>query len=70
MLHHVRGVYLNGQFEDSKVKSEDLANHLYYDIHFRPGRALFLDGKCLHKGHLEMSRCMDIQNALVVSLQQ
>lgn len=50
MIHHTRGVYPNGGFKDNGVPSEDLAGHIFYNISYRPGRAFFLDGICIHRG--------------------
>jgi hypothetical protein len=50
VIHHTRGVYPNGDFKDNGVPSENLAEHINYNVLFRPGRALFLDGFCIYRG--------------------
>jgi len=50
MIHLTIGVYPNGERKTNAVKCENLASHIWYNLHFRPGRALVVDGHCIHKG--------------------
>jgi|GEM_PF-6128058 len=50
------GVYQNGDRHYNNVKRDDLEDHLAYNFGFRPGRALFLEGKCIHAGYLLQDR--------------
>ena len=50
MIHHTVGLYPNGETKSNGVPSEDLAAHIQYNITFRPGRALFVDGFCIYRG--------------------
>ena len=52
MNHVTIGVYKNGQYHVNIVKEEHLKDHIEYNKTFRWGRALFVDGKCEHKGYL------------------
>ncbi len=65
MLHTTIGVYNNGDRKVNGVPSENLAGHIQYNLHFRPGRALFVDGKCLHRGYLDRERCDALEEELV-----
>ena len=50
MIHHTRGVYPNGDFKDNGVRPEDIEHHVGYNVLYRPGRALFVDGHCVYEG--------------------
>ena len=50
MIHTTVGVYPNGQYKTNGVESEDLAQHIWYNMTFRPGRTLFVDGVLLYRG--------------------
>lgn len=50
MIHTTIGVYPNKERKVNGVRSENLAEHIQYNIRFRHGRALFVDGKCIYKG--------------------
>lgn len=52
MIHTTIGVYANGEMKFNGVKAGNLINHIDYNLDFRPGRALFVNGKCVHKGYL------------------
>lgn len=52
MIHTTIGVYSDGSCKVNGVKSENLAEHLAYNINYRPGRALLLNGLILYKGFL------------------
>lgn len=63
-LHHSRGVYPNGFHKDNGVHPDHLAEHLKYNVTWRPGRALFVDGKCVNFGGVGEERCREIEIAL------
>lgn len=46
------GVYQNQDYVINGVSAEHLASHIEYNCKFRFGRALFLNGKCIHSGYL------------------
>ncbi len=52
MIHTTVGVYpnLNAPFKSNGVTSENLDNHIKYNKFHRGGRALFVDGECVHQG--------------------
>ncbi len=51
-IHTTIGVYNSGDMKFNGVSSKNLASHLQYNLINRPGRALFVDGICVHKGYL------------------
>lgn len=64
-VHHTMGVYSNGERKHNGVDPRDLADHIKYNLEMRPGRAFFVDGKCLHVGYLGKERCDEIEAELV-----
>jgi hypothetical protein len=54
MIHHTVGVYPNDEHgcgrKHNGVTSENLARHIKYNLDFRPGRSLFVDGWCIYTG--------------------
>lgn len=50
MIHTTIGVYASGDYKVNGVPSENLAEHIKYNITYRPGRAFILDGVVLHTG--------------------
>lgn len=65
MIHHTMGVYPNGSRKHNGVAEEDLNNHIGYNKMFRPGRALFVDGLCVHEGYLSKEECDRISTELL-----
>lgn len=63
-FHHTRGVYSNGEYKDNGVLAENLGAHIQYNMVFRPGRAFFLDGKCLYPGSLGWTRCEELEKSM------
>ena len=59
MIHTTIGVYNTEgvPYKTNGVPSENLADHIKYNIQMRPGRALFLDGVCIWNGYLTWERC-------------
>jgi len=51
-IYSTIGVYHNGDKKFNGVAAEHLGQHIKYNITFRYGRALFLEGKCLYRGYL------------------
>ena len=64
MIHTTIGVYLDGSKKVNGVTSERLADHIRYNLDFRPGRALFVDGICLHRGGLDSVRCDTLERGV------
>lgn len=52
VIHHTCGVYLNDSCKTNGVPSDNLQEHIDYNKFWRPGRALFVDGKCVFAGSL------------------
>jgi len=48
------GVYPNGEIVTNGVSEYNLLTHIGYNVFYRPGRALFIDGICVHKGLLSL----------------
>lgn len=46
------GVYPNGDIKTNGVHENNILTHIGYNVFYRPGRALFIDGICVHKGSL------------------
>jgi hypothetical protein len=63
-IHHTAGYYSNGDAKINGVKSENLDEHIEYNLNWRPGRAFFVDGKCLNQGNLSKERCNEIEKEL------
>jgi hypothetical protein len=64
MIHHTVGVYANGSKKQNGVKIENLADHIKYNMVYRPGRALFVDSVCLNEGYLSKEECALISKGL------
>lgn len=50
--HVTVGVYSNNTFKSNVVPPENLAGHIDFNKKMRPGRALFVDSTCVHRGYL------------------
>tara|TARA_R100000951_G_C2649244_1_gene183794 strand:+ start:2712 stop:2954 length:243 start_codon:yes stop_codon:yes gene_type:complete len=46
------GLYADGSFKINGVEAKDLETHIQYNKNNRPGRALFVDGKCIYSGYI------------------
>lgn len=64
MIHHTMGVYANGDRKHNGVPSENLALHIAYNVRLRFGRALFVDGICIHTGYLSREEADAIETEL------
>lgn len=64
MIHVTAGFYANGDSKFNGVPSENLQEHVDYNLKMRPGRAFFVDGKCLNQGYLTAERCAEIEKEL------
>lgn len=53
MIHHTIGIYPNGEWKCNGVQSEHLAEHIAYNLRFRPGRTFYVDWICLNKGPIK-----------------
>lgn len=51
-MHTTIGVYWDMEYKVNGVHPNDLTYHIDYNITHRPGRALFVDGRCIYKGYL------------------
>ena len=54
-IHTTIGLYLNGDYKINGVSAENLDTHIEYNKTLRFGRALFVDGKCVHEGYYKNS---------------
>ena len=66
-LHHTMGVYANGDRKHNAVKPEHLADHIQYNLEWRPGRAFFVDGVCKNLGYLTQETCDAIETELAAN---
>jgi len=70
-IHTTIGVYNNDQYVMNGVLPEYLEAHIEYNIENRGGRALFVDGICVHRGYLDYDRVqaweMKIKNQQLVT---
>lgn len=64
MIHTTMGVYNSDDFVTNGVADEHLESHIEYNKKWRFGRALFVDGKCVHQGYLSKERCDEWENKL------
>lgn len=58
---HTRGVYSSGDHKENGVALEHINEHIPYNLMFRWGRALFVEGFCINKGYLseeEIAECI------------
>jgi hypothetical protein len=56
MIHTTIGVYNNNSYKANGVTSENLEDHIQYNLRMRPGRAFFVDGVCKNPGYLSDER--------------
>lgn len=52
MNHVTIGVYNSDEYKINIVKPEHLKGHVEYNMSWRWGRALFVDGVCVYNGYL------------------
>jgi hypothetical protein len=64
MNHITVGVYLTGDHKVNVVDSSDLNDHIEYNKRLRFGRALFLDGECIHEGYLSKDSIKEWENKI------
>ena len=64
MIHTTIGLYPNGDFKINGVRPEDLKDHIEYNKQHRWGRALFVDGKCVHNGYLSDEEIKKFQDRI------
>ncbi len=53
IIHTTIGVYPDGTFKINGVSEANLDAHIQYNLTNRWGRALFVDGNCIHKATLK-----------------
>lgn len=64
-IHTTIGIYANGERVVNGCPSDELADHITYNIKMRPGRALFLDGYCIHRGYLNREDITPLEMAFI-----
>lgn len=67
-IHLTVGVYPNNDYVTNGVASDDLAEHIRYNLNARPGRAFFVDGKCRNVGYLGKERCDEWEEFIASNL--
>ena len=55
-IHSEVNVYANGERKCNGVAAEDLEKHIAHNKSVRQGRAIFIDGKCVHRGNLTQTQ--------------
>ena len=63
-IHTTIGLYNNMTYKINGVLNEDLDIHINYNKQFRFGRALFVDGKCVHEGTLSKEKLKEFENII------
>lgn len=61
MIHTTIGVYASGNYKMNGVCEANLSAHIAYNKQARPGRALFVDGKCAHVGNLSEAEIKEFE---------
>lgn len=64
MNHITIGVYSDDSYKINIVKHEHLDSHTEYNKIFRYGRALFVDGVCVHSGYLSNEKINEWENKI------
>ena len=64
MIHTTVGIYLNGEWRVNGVHSDYLQKHIWYNKRHRPGRALFVDGECVHRGYFDEEEIKEQQERI------
>jgi len=55
------GVYSNEDRRENAVASKDLEAHIKYNLEKRPGRAFFVEGRCINPGYLSKERILELE---------
>lgn len=58
------GVYNNDSMKTNHIQDSHLPDHIAYNLVMRPGRALFINGVCIHRGYLSQERADGWQERL------
>ena len=62
---HTVGVYHNDSFwKQNCVAREHIVSHIWYNLTYRWGRSLFIDGMCVYPGALDRNKIPMWQNRL------
>jgi len=64
MNHVTIGVYANESYVINVVLPAHLDYHIEYNKVMRFGRALFVDGKCVHQGYLPAYKVAEWENKI------
>lgn len=64
-IHWCVGIYSSLEEIHNGVLDIHLDDHVKYNKLYRPGRALFVDGKCVYSGYLKKDDCIRIENELL-----
>ncbi len=68
MIHQCFGVYASGRIVGNGVYSENLEEHIAYNLLNRPGRALIVDGVVRNRGYLDQTK-IDVALIRIMQLQ-
>lgn len=60
-IYSTIGVYANGDQKSNGVAAKDLLDHIAYNLQMRPGRAFFLEGRCLNQGYLSDEKIQELE---------
>ena len=58
---HSRRVAVSGDYVDNGVRKMYLLEHMRYNIFWRFGQALFINGQCVYEGTLSHEKCIEIE---------
>lgn len=64
MNHVTIGLYANESYVINVVHPAHLDYHIEYNKVMRFGRALFVDGKCVHQGYLSAYKVAEWENKI------
>lgn len=53
------GVYRNQDYKVNGVEIDRLPAHVAYNLDYRPGRALFVNGICIYHGSLSVDEVLE-----------
>ena len=53
VIYSTIGVYSNYSKKFNGVAAEHLVSHIKYNLLYRPGRAFFVEGKCINFGYFK-----------------
>lgn len=61
-IYSTIGVYSNYSKKFNGVDPKHLVSHIKYNLIYRPGRAFFVEGKCLNFGYFKEFAIINLEN--------